>query len=335
MATLVFPADPEVLLGPDPVHDEWLAMRQRGVGGSEVGSLIGSNKYATAIDVYNEKALNIRPEFTPAQLERMESGNRMEKAIVEWGADKLRLTVEHDSIPGLMCDRDHSWRRASIDGLGFAGDSPAAVLEAKNVGSYHTEGSLVAQYRDQVLWYCGVLGVHHGYLLALVGGQDLLTIPIEWDGLRFEQLCSVVDRFWHEHVQIEVPPTFEDFPPHVSLVAERYQGDTDVTSPTFTDAEGDEFLTLAARHKDLKKRARTLDSEIGEVEASIKMKMGDSEVAYVSGNLIAKWAVVHSTKVDRKKLEADFPKAAEAVIGPSVYRRFSIAAKSIRLEEVS
>ncbi len=334
-ATIVFPNDLEVILDSTATKDEWLLARKLGVGGSEVTKLVGASKYGGAIDIYEEKVNGVEPEFTPEQIERMESGLRMENAILEWGAEKLGMNVEHDSLPALVGCRYYLRRLASMDGVGTIDGKPVAILEAKNVGHYITDSYLIETYRDQVLWYEGITGIHHGYIVALRGGQELIPIPVEWDEERYNHLGETADRFYSGFVLPRKRPTFDDFPPHVSVIGDTYEGDPNADYPSFEGEEGTEVVELARQHRDLKKRARELKSAIGEVEGALKLKLGDAERMYVGGKVVANWGVVHSSKVDRDVLGDKHPEVLEEVTVDSTYRRFTVPASGIPTSEVT
>ena len=45
--------------------DEWLLARKSGIGGSDVGGILGMNKYYPPLHVFNEKTSNVRSDDAP------------------------------------------------------------------------------------------------------------------------------------------------------------------------------------------------------------------------------------------------------------------------------
>lgn len=110
-------------------REEWLAHRKRlGIGGSEVGAILGYSKYRTAVDVWLDKTsieLNVMPDD-----EAMWIGNEIEPMLrkrftIETGLKvvedhKIRL---HPTIEGLYCN---------LDGVIRDPDRGPGVFEAKS-----------------------------------------------------------------------------------------------------------------------------------------------------------------------------------------------------------
>ena len=339
MATPLFPNDPKVLIDYDGERDAWLDERRKGIGGTDIGKIIGTSKYGTALEVWKSKTEDWEEEFSEAAQRRMKAGLMMENAILDWAADELGVQVEHSTLPQLMCDRDRPFMRASIDGAAWApgeGGYPAAILDAKNVGGHHTESSLFEAYESQLIWYMGITGVHHAYICALLAGQDLLIVPVEWDGARCDWMVERAEEFWLECVVAGEIPTPEKFPPHNSITSRMWEGDPDLPQVNLEGPDGLRIATLAQEYRDMKKRERNVKSRLDEIQAEIKVEMGDAEYLSVNSTIAAKWGIVQSRKVNNDKLKEDYPEVYEDVAYTSTYRRFTVptSAGSIKLEDL-
>ena len=44
-------------------HEEWLALRRKGIGGSDHAAIVGLDRYRSPFDVYADK-LGLKPEIT-------------------------------------------------------------------------------------------------------------------------------------------------------------------------------------------------------------------------------------------------------------------------------
>ena len=331
MTSPVFPNDPTVIPLPTDDRDAWLEARRGGVGGSDVAKLAGTSKWGNAGSIYFEK---INGSSDDGMSEKAESGLRMEKGILEWGADKLSMLLL-DDVPALLADREYPWRRASLDGAVYAGpldDYPAAIVDAKNVGGFHTETTLRDAYTDQMQLYMGITGVHHSYLVCLIAGQHLEIIPVEWDEERYQYLGDLADRFWTDHVLPELAPPDGSFPMHPDMVKRMYPGDPE--APNFTVSDEDEAQMLAdlAEYRDLKTREREVGSRLDEVKARMQVVMGNNEVAYIGLNKAAAWRVIHTTRIDKGILEREHPIALEAATVTSTFRRFTVPAKKFQIQ---
>jgi predicted phage-related endonuclease len=64
-------------------HTDWLKTRRSGIGGSEIGTIMGVNKYSSIQNLYDYKTTGKKQEFTEEALERMHFGTVLEKVVVE------------------------------------------------------------------------------------------------------------------------------------------------------------------------------------------------------------------------------------------------------------
>src|SRR5574343_669138 len=100
-------------------HDQWLELRKTKVTASEVGCLVGYNKWATAFDIFEEKVFN---KVRPSSL-TMERGKYLEPLIAEeyarrtgakiiapWeiiNGERHERLLEHPSDPLRACTPDY------------------------------------------------------------------------------------------------------------------------------------------------------------------------------------------------------------------------------------
>lgn len=182
--------------------------RQHYIGGSDVGSILGLNKYRSPLDVYLEKTGEIKPpdlSGNPA----VHWGNRLEDLISDEYAVREGVRVRRRNKPIRLKDAN-SWAGANLD---RSVDGQRKVFEAKTAGQYMTkdwgeEGTdeVPDTYLTQVHWYMGITGYQKADLAVLIGGRDFRIYRFDFDAELFQMAFDRCDAFWHRHVLRRTPP---------------------------------------------------------------------------------------------------------------------------------
>ena len=136
--------------------EQQLKQRMGGIGGSDIGAIVGLNKYRNAHDVWAEKT-GLRPSpYLDNPYIRF--GDMMEPVLID---EYRNLTGRIVTTPdGTVAHPERSWHLASVDGLVMDGDRPAGVLEAKTAGwrmasEWGEDGTddVPSSYLVQCAWY--------------------------------------------------------------------------------------------------------------------------------------------------------------------------------------
>lgn len=244
---------------------EELAARQHYLGGSDIPALLGVDPYRTVVDLWLEKTGRVEP--TPVTNRAADLGDRVEPVLVQWAADMLdlgdlvrfnvRATDEHLS--------------SQVDGLLDLPNGPE-VIEAKANGLFNprwdgsdwgTEGTDQVPYRvlAQVVFALHMHNADTGYVAALLGGGlGLRLYQVQKSQALADEIVSLADRFWHEHVIADVRP---DGMPSLDTVQNLRRDETKIV--TVPEEYGhrwsslkDQEALVAAAIRDL--RVRVLDT---------------------------------------------------------------------------
>lgn len=104
--------------------EEWLTWRREGIGGSDAPSILGAEgAFSSPYDVWEEKTQGTTKEDNYA----MRMGRDKEGSVREWFEEQSGLSF----FPMLSVHDDHSWIRASLDGIELEGRH---AVEIKNLG---------------------------------------------------------------------------------------------------------------------------------------------------------------------------------------------------------
>lgn len=194
-----------------------LRRRRSGIGGSDVGAILGVDRYRDALDVYLDKVQGGDHEETP----EMQRGRYLESVVTQLYQDHTGRRLK----PGkFRRHREHDFLIAHPDRIIVAKDRPphadvrdgAGVLEAKTANRFvfarmRTEG-LPQSYVLQLQHYMGCCGVKWGAFAILCPDPwQFETFELEFDEHLFDQVAPVLHQFWHGNVLQRVPP----IPPEV------------------------------------------------------------------------------------------------------------------------
>lgn len=300
-------------------HQEWLEDRRKGIGGSDVATILGLNKYKSVYQLWLEKTGQV--EVTSAQSEAAYWGNTLEEVVAEEFSKRTGKKVrrrnrvfEHSKYPFL---------RANID-RDIVGEN--AVLECKTANQYLAnewdEDEIPIQYICQVQHYMNVLNLDYVYFAVLIGGQKFVWKKMERDQELIDMITEKLVAFWTENVEKGIEPAVDGLKATSDFLTQRYL-DTD-ESETELNAAFDENIANLARLKGDKK---IIEENITLLENELKQALGKAEATIgITPNNIVSWKKTQSKRLDKKKLIEKYPDIAadEDIYSVSTTKRLTI-----------
>lgn len=183
---------------PEEISAQWHAQRDKGVGGSDVGVIMGVNRWKSIEQLWAEKTGRVKPEdisHKPCVI----LGNALEPALrAEYAYRHPEVQVEEPLY--MLQDEAKHWRQASLDGIITCADGMKEVLEIKTVGGFNSHqwdmGGVPEPYACQVMHYMAVSGYRRAQLIAMIGNSRIVERTVERDEYLIDLIESEVDEFW-------------------------------------------------------------------------------------------------------------------------------------------
>lgn len=276
--------------------DEWKEVRKLGIGGSDIGSLLGINKYRSAVDIWVDKL-----QGSTFQGNRFTYwGNKLERIVAE------EFSEQHKGLYVEELDRTlkRGYALANIDRLLFDGEK-YGILECKTTSAYNNaewNGETVPDtYYAQVMHYLAVTGLDYAWIACLIGGQDYKEFYIERNDDECQHILDQCEHFWKNYVEPQIPPPADGS----DAYSEYQKSKIDNLEDEMVELEEDETV---GRYEELKTEIKTLESELELykqqwidkmiAEGVNKAKMGSHKITTV---------VTNRETLDKKKLKAEIP----------------------------
>lgn len=298
-------------------HDEWLALRRTGIGGSDAGAIMGVSPYKGSFSVWADKQGKLPPL---EDNEAMRQGRDLEDYVARRFAEASGLRVRHEY--SMLRSVEHPCMLADIDRR-IIGER--AGLECKTsrdiTMARYRNGEYPMEYYCQCLHYLAVTGWDCWYLAVLVYGTDLLIYKICRDEVLddIEALIKAEEAFWDSHVVLGQPPAPDALDSTAASLGIVYPCEDGTT--VCADQDADQALTELAA---LKAQRRSLDRQITEHENQIKAAMGEAEVL-AGTSVSATWRSSERTTISKTKLLKAYPNInMDAITDRNIQRRFAI-----------
>lgn len=186
----------------EPGSPEWHSERSRGVGGSEVGTILGLNPYESAYALWAKKTGRIPSEIQENWAIRF--GKAFEEPILKlWMEEHPEWDVY---TTGTYADGDCEYRHANPDALAVHKETKEMmVLEVKTARS--TWESVPPSYMAQVLHYMGVLKIQRGMIVA-VAGMTWNEYDVPFIASAIDLQNEMIDQFWAS-IQSDSKPAWD------------------------------------------------------------------------------------------------------------------------------
>jgi len=296
-------------------HEEWLASRRNGIGGSDASAILGVNPYSSPLKVYLDKIGKSEDKETN---EAMRQGTDLEQYVADRFVEATGKKVR--KCNKILQHPEYPWMLANID-RDIVGEN--AGLECKTTSPYSKfkfdEGEINPHYYWQCIHYMAVTGADRWYVSIVVLGKSHHVFCIERDEADIATLIEAEKDFWLNHVEPKVPPLPTGSEADGEALNALYPAAEETEATMALDGLED-LLNLRA----MKVTQRdALQAEIDGMDQQIKAAMGTFEKG-VSESWTVRWTNTESRRIDTKALKAKYPQVAEECMKVTAGRRFTV-----------
>lgn len=283
-------------------HEKWLAVRNKGIGGSDAGTIMRMNPYKGRLSLWLEKTGQKEPDDL-SDNESVYWGTKLEDLIADYFTEKTGLKTRRC---GTLQSVEYPFLLANVDRL-IVGQN--AGLEIKTAGvrqsSLWRDDEIPDSYYCQCQHYMLVTGCEKWYICALIGGNKgvIKEIPRN-DGFIRDLLAAEVG-FWtlvQNNIQPEIDDGLEDTAEALSLMYPQAVKDKQLEIES--DEKLEEIFKEHARYKHLIKEMEKL---VDECENKIKAVIQDNERAIIGEHKVSWVNVAGRTGFDSKRLKEEQP----------------------------
>lgn len=310
----------------------WLKARRSGLGASDTATILGLNKWGTALEVWQEKT-SLTPPDDRELSDAAAWGNHLEHVVAVQTAKKWPEIGKLLPTPGLLGHPDHPWMLATVDRLLVPRrvKSPAvsSILEVKTTTSRNYEINWVdgvppASIQVQVQQQLAVTGLPFALVACWLRDTAKLCEPVRVNRSEevIEQLIQYGGAWWRDHVEngLRPEPVFGDRGQLAGLWPADAAADALTAGPELEGLVAD--LIDAKRRKD--------EAETDEELAAFKLKTAMKErlgIVNTDGELLVTWKPQKYTRLDEKRLRAEKPEIAKEYTPNKTIRVLRISKK--------
>lgn len=297
-------------------HEEWLNDRMKGVGGSDVGAVLGLNIYKSAYTLWAEKSGLLPNE--EVDNESMRVGRDLEQYVADRfmeATGKKVVTSEYS-----FQSEKYPFMLANVDRL-FVDEEVG--LECKTVSALtrcdFESGDIPPSYYCQCMHYMAVTGFKKWYIAILVMGKGFYWYEINRNEEEIQALIEAEQDFWNCVESGEAPEV------------DASESTKDTLSLRWQSQEKECILGHEAEDSvkellSIKKRMKALKELQTAYENVIKSEMEDAEYAEVE-NATIKWKTSKSMTFDRDKFKKEKPELFKQYLKETTSRKFYVKEK--------
>lgn len=280
-------------------HDDWLSLRNTGIGGSDAGVILGVNPYKSLLALWLEKTGIQEPD------------DLSDNSAVYWGstlehAIRIHVIRQHNNWVirnknMMLRSEKHPFMVANLDGTIKDERGRKGVLEIKTAGGYAAkswEDGVPDYYLAQVTHYLAVTGWDFALVAVLIGGQDYREYIVERDEEDIKALVELERTFW-EMVTSKTEPAISGLSCDKAYLQDKHpQSNGEYIASSFDDEQALEQL------EEIKAKIKALSNTKSELENRIKQSIGDNAGLITPTHKIT-WSRTQSVTLDKKALEQD------------------------------
>lgn len=292
-------------------REDWLEERKKSLGGSDMGAVLGLNRYRSPYTVWAEKTGRIGEE---PENEAMRVGRDLEPYVASRFEEASRKSVRRMNY--LLRREDCPHLHANIDRqiLGESSGLECKTASALNLKRYEG-GDFPESYYAQCVTYLAVTGWERWFLAALVLGKgfycyQITTVPDDYvpgwcessvyvspDEIAALKRCAA--DFWHDYVEADSPPPMDGDASTTEALETIYEGGGGEVELFGRERLVEQYQYLMSRKKAIEKGADAIKQQL-------MNDLGDNERGYC-GRFTVDWKGQSRQTFDARAFAKDHP----------------------------
>ena len=274
-------------------EDDWHKLREKRIGGSDVGAILGVNKHKSIIDVYIDKTEG--SSFVGNDATHW--GHMLEGPVIKEFASRHSEFIVYQAPYSVIANLDGVLKNKETGEYG--------VVEIKTTNAYNYkdwDGDIVPQYYyAQVQHYLMLTGYKFAYIAVLIGGNNYKDFRIERSEEDIELIRNKATEFYQENLLKKIPPMpdgSDAYMEHLKKKAMEIENNEVIELVGFEEKV--EILKKVTKDKkELEKAEKLLKEEI-----MLEMIRKNTLKAVVGKS---KFNILSKKSLDKKKLEQEQP----------------------------
>lgn len=297
--------------------DEWLEQRRLGIGGSDVGAIMGLNKYKSALKVYRQKVDGLKEDLSDNV--NVRKGKDLEDFILR-NYVQPKLGAEGLSVakPDFMITNARfPFYRANVDGVAkpMVGCSlEPHIVEIKYVSEFGAQawdgpdyGGVPASYYAQVQCYMHVTGLKYALVCALFDkGWEMRYYEIAYDPAFCAKMDGICNAFYGTNMCLGIPPKVNVVIDSAEEIAKAIE---DAPADPLAYTEDAEMTALCEEYAKVNSDIKALEKRKGDLASDI-LNM-HSKGLKPSAPHSVKYSVVVTHRFNSTRFKEDDPKTYE------------------------
>ena len=301
----------------DMTNEEWLEWRKKGIGGSDVATICGLNKYKSALELWMEKRGYKQDEEAG---ESAYWGTTLEHIVREEFIKRSGLEV--DTINLMLKHPKYEFMLANVDGIVIDQEGKKCIFEAKTASAYKADqwkdDEIPEGYMLQIQHYMAVTGYERAYIAVLIGGNTFKYTVVDKDEELISMIIQIEKQFW-DCVVSDIPPEVDGSESCTNMLNSLYASSKKGKSIILpNEAQG-----LIEEYNKNKEKESYYTERKNECINKLKSLIEDNEVASINNSTIT-WKSSVSERIDTKKLKEEQPEIYNKYLKKINMRRFMI-----------
>lgn len=294
---------------------EWLRHREKGIGSSEVGTILGLNPFETPYQLWRrKKGIDAPKEENFA----MRAGHYLEDAVSKFYADATgKDIIKASAGDWLIVDNNRGYLRVSPDRTFWLPNMPhndrnKGILECKTTQLQVDEDDLPTHWFAQLQYQLGVAGYECGALAWLTQGREFGYKDLRFDAEFYQWEVEEVEKFWTDYIVGDQEPLAINTA-DIILKSPRHVAGKQVVADTA-------IIDLCLELHKLKDAGKESDARKKEIEEELKMAIGDAESLVMVEDGAARPTVLATWKTAKDSQK--FDEAAFKTDNPELYAKY-------------
>ena len=198
-------------------EEDWLELRTKGIGGSDIGAILGLNSHSSPLKIYKAKVEGIREDLSDNVF--VKKGKELEDVILTNYVKPYfaKMGYEVGKPQFMMINSDYPYFRANVDGIAFKKGEDYRnniIVEIKWVSEWAEVNwnkpeynGIPASYYAQVQLYMAVTGARSAIVCALFDKSwEVNYFVIPRDAMFITELINKGRDFYQYNMLMKIPP---------------------------------------------------------------------------------------------------------------------------------